>query len=280
MFGKDIKYIARHPFRAAKNVLSDPLEAWTFLRDRYEAHREKRAPPERYKAELDWEQRLHHLLDAPWPCAVASEFWALWPQIIEEMERKGIRVGPQSFKGWNDGDAGLVRAIWCLTRHLRPENVVETGVAHGLTSRFILEALQRNGKGHLWSIDRPPLEHVWHKEIGTAVSHELQHRWTYIKGSSRRHLPRLLRQLGTIDLFIHDSLHSEHNVRFEVDRAWACTRLGGAIVIDDIDANRGFRTFTGAFSGHRSMICEAEPIRSDPRRFNEKGLFGIVLKRG
>src|SRR5262249_45904498 len=160
-------------------------------------------------------------------------------KVIDEMNCKGVRVGPESFKSWNDGDAGLVRAIWCLTRHLRPVNAVETGVAHGLTSRFILEALERNGAGHLWSIDRPPLEHVWHEQIGVAVSDRLRHRWTYIKGSSRLRLPPLLRQIGTIDLFIHDSLHSEHNVLFELNRAWMSLRLAGAIVIDDIDANRG-----------------------------------------
>ena len=56
-------------------------------------------------------------------------------------------------------------------------------------------------------------------------------------------------------------------------------RSGGAIVIDDIDANRGFRTLTEVFAGHQSMICEAEPLRPDLRRFNRKGLFGVILKR-
>ena len=123
-------------------------------------------------------------------------------------------------------------------------------------------------------LDCPPLE-----RIGIAVSDQLKHQRTDIKGSSRRHLRRLFRQLGTVDLFIHDSLHSEHNVRFEADQAWAFMRLGGAIVIDDIDANRGFRTLTEVFSGHQSMICEAEPLRPDLRRLNGKGLFGIILKR-
>ena len=272
-------YVLRHPIRAATDVLSDPLEAWTFVQDRYAARREQRTPFQQYKAEAGWEQRLHRLLGVSWPCEITSEFWELWPEVIAEMKGKGLRVGPESFKGWNDGDAGLVRAIWCLTRHLRPANVVETGVAHGVTSRFILEALERNGTGHLWSIDRPPLEHALHEQIGAAVSNQLKHRWTYIQGSSRRQLPRLARQLGTVDLFIHDSLHSEQNVRFEADQAWAVMRPGAAIVIDDIDANRGFRTFTEVFSGHQSMICEAEPLRPDLRRFNGKGLFGIVLKR-
>jgi hypothetical protein len=68
------------------------------------------------------------------------------------------------------------------------------------------------------------------------------------------------------------------NVRFEMDRAWAALRPGGAIVVDDIDVNRGFHAFAQSFSGCEAIVCEAEPLRPDPRRFNKKGLFGIVLK--
>ena len=178
-----------------------------------------------------------------------------------------------------NGDAGLVRAIWCLTRHLKPKKVVETGVAHGVTSRFILEALRRNGEGHLWSIDLPPLERNWREQVGAAVGDRHADQWTYIRGSSRRRLPELLSRLGQIDLFIHDSLHTERNVRFELDRAWAALRTGGVLVVDDIDANWGFRSFTQTFSGHKSLICEAEPVRPDLRRFNERGQFGIILKQ-
>jgi len=59
----------------------------------------------------------------------------------------GHRLGPESYFGWNDGDPELVRAIWCLIRHLNPAVVVETGVARGFTTRLILEALERNGWG-------------------------------------------------------------------------------------------------------------------------------------
>jgi hypothetical protein len=278
MFGKGVSYFLRHPIRTLGALTSDPLDAWTVLHDRHVQRREGHTPPDLYEAEDGWEHRLHDLLGVPWPCDAAKEFRALWPVVIAEMQAKGIRVGPESFQSWNDGDAGLVRAIWCLTRHLRPSNVVETGVAHGVTSRFILEALERNGVGHLWSIDRPPLEQALHKQIGIAVGDRFPRRWSNIKGTSRRRLPGLLSQLGHIDLFIHDSLHSEQNVRFELDRAWAALRSGGAIVVDDIDVNRGFRSFTHAFSGHQSMVCEAEPLHPDLRRFNKKGLFGIILK--
>jgi hypothetical protein len=259
-------------------LAADPLEVWMTVHDAYAARREQRGPRWRYESDENWEQRLHEALGVPWPCHATSEFWSLWPEVISELEAKGIRPGPESFQWWNDGDAGLVRAIWCLARHLRPKNVVETGVAHGVTSRFILEALERSGDGRLWSIDLPPLERVWREQVGAAVGNRYSNRWSYIRGSSRRRLPELLSRLGQIDLFVHDSLHSERNVRFELDRAWAVLRPGGALVVDDVDANNGFRSFTQAFSGHRSLICDAEPLYPDLRRFNEKGLFGIILK--
>jgi len=268
----------KHPVRAVVAIASEPFEAWTAFQDRLAEERQRPVNPELYSAEQDWERRLHDLLGLSWPCQATSELLALWPQVVQEMEGRGIRAGPQSFKGWNDGDAGLVRAIWCLTRHLRPSNVVETGVAHGVTSRFVLEALERNGPGHLWSVDHPPLEHVWHEQIGVAVGDRHRARWSYISGSSRRRLPRILSDLGQIDLFVHDSLHSERNVCFEVEHAWASLRPGGAIVVDDIDTSWGFRAATQVLSGYQSMICEAEPIHPDPRRFNQKGLFGIILK--
>jgi hypothetical protein len=53
----------------------------------------------------------------------------------------------------------------------------------------------------------------------------------------------------------------------------------GALGVDDVDGNRGFRSFTLALPGQQSMIAESEPLRPDLRRFNKKGLFGIVLKQ-
>jgi hypothetical protein len=274
----DLRPYLRRPVSTLLAVIADPLEEWLRLREQYSAYREGHTPPNLYTPDNDWEFRLYQCLNLSYSRETSSEFWSLWSNVMGEMKAKGIQPGPKSFKGWNDGDAGFVRTIWCLTRHIRPQTVVETGVAHGVTSRFILEALDRNGSGHLWSIDRPPMESEWQQQIGIAVDRRLQHRWTYVRGSSRRRLPKLMSQLGKIDLFVHDSLHSERNVRFEIDRAWAALRPGGAIVVDDIDVNRGFKSFDQAFAGYQSLVCESEPISPDRRRFNNKGLFGIIFK--
>jgi hypothetical protein len=278
MLGLPLHYLLKNPAVGMAVLASNPAEVWTRVRETYVAEREQRRPQCEYESDENWERRLHEQLGAPWPCERTSEFWGLWTEVVRELEAKAIRAGPMSFGSWNDGDAGFVRALWCLTHHLKPRNVVETGVAHGFTSRFILEALDRSAAGYLSSIDLPPIEREWRTQVGVAVGGRFADRWSYIEGSSRLRLPKLLAHLGQIDLFVHDSLHSERNVRFEMDRAWAVLKPGGALVVDDVDANWGFRSFTQTFSGHQSMVCEAEPLHPDLRRFNEKGLFGIVLK--
>jgi Methyltransferase domain len=280
MLGSVLNYTVHYPRRLAAAFLHDPAGLIDKLQDRIVQKWEYRNPVHYHEPNPDWERDLHRWLGVDWPCAERSEFQGLWPQALKYVRGHGIDVGPASFAGFNDGDTALVRAVWCLVRHLKPQQVVETGVAHGFTSRFILDALTRNGAGHLASIDRPPLDPETRARVGIAVPPELRSRWNLIAGSSRQRLPGVLKGLGTIDLFVHDSLHTERNVRFELDRAWAALRPGGAMVIDDIDSNGGFGSFCRTFSGFRALVCEAEPVRPDERRFNNKGLFAVVLKDG
>lgn len=148
---------------------------------------------------------------------------------------------------------------------------METGVARGITSRFVLEGLERNGAGRLWSIDLPPFrDRELRAQIGAAVPAPRRDRWTLIGGSSRRCLPRLLRELGEIELFIHDSLHTERNLCFELDRAWPALTPGGLALADDVHRNCGFRRFTAATPQHRSLVCPSD---------DERGLFGVTQNK-
>jgi predicted O-methyltransferase YrrM len=221
-----------------------------------------------YEADPEWERRLHEHLDQPWPCTEAHEFDALWAQIEQTLEQKGLPMGRGAYGGWDDGDQGFARVVHCLTRHLRPKSVVETGVARGITSRVILEALQRDGDGRLSSIDLPALDTTIHSEIAAAVPSELRDRWTYVNGTSRRMLPPLLAQLGQIDLFVHDSSHTTRNTRFEIERAWGAMRRG-AIVADDIERNEAFGQFTRAHPDVPAFIAAADDSGAQ---------FGVLLK--
>jgi len=53
----------------------------------------------------------------------------------------------------------------------------------------------------------------------------------------------------------------------------------GALVVDDVDVNWDFESFTRAFPGQRFMIGEAEPLHPDLRRSNKKGMSGVILKQ-
>jgi predicted O-methyltransferase YrrM len=223
-----------------------------------------------YKISKDWRQQLgvsdgdHKLTDR------------LSQSIQATLTAKGLRPGPESYLWWNDGDPAFTQAIWCLIRRMHASKIVETGVAHGVTSRIILEAL--NGRGHLWSIDLPPPQSPeLHGEIGAAVGSWPPEQWSLIFGPSRRRLPKLLEAIAPIDIFVHDSHHSKYNMLFEMARAWNALRPGGVLVVDDIDLNTAFEEFNQTVGGEK-LIGEAEPIRPDTRRFNHKGLFGILFK--
>lgn len=272
--------VARRAPEVARAFVSDPSEGWGMLQERASRYLELRRPPCAYTPTNDWERRMHEQIGAAWPCPEIPAFWAAWEEAVQSFRQKGLHVGRGSFGSdgwWGDGDPGMVRAIWCLVRHLRPANVVETGVGRGFTSRFILEAMERNGTGQLWSIDVPAYQ-PGGAPIGSAIPDRLRHRWTLLEGTSRKHLPNLLSRLGQIDMFIHDSSHTGYTVRYELDRAWPALRPGGAVVVDDVDVNWGVKTFTETHADNRALLCYSEPLEPDPPRFEGKGLFAVILK--
>jgi hypothetical protein len=271
--------------RLAHALRDDPLEAAITLRDVAAERAEHRSggfmpwPPCPYEEDEDWEASLHELLGAPWPCPFADEFRELWSHVLAQLTSRDMALGRGAFAGWGDGEPALVRATWCIARHIRPKRVVETGVARGVTSRFILEALAEAGDGRLWSVDLPPPGRPDLDEmIGIAVSEDLRPRWSYVRGSSRRRLPGLLATLEEIDVFVHDSRHSERNLLYELECARRAVRPGGFLVADDVDLNCGLHRYRDRHADDRVLICAAEPLGPDPGRQNDRGVFAVIAR--
>ncbi len=79
-----------------------------------------------------------------------------------------------------------------------PTSSSRPGVAYGVSSAFILEALEENGRGTLHSVDLPPLRTRVPRGSGVSPCRTaLRGRWSLHRGSSRRVLPRLLQEVGT-----------------------------------------------------------------------------------
>jgi Methyltransferase domain len=230
---------------------------------------------EQYRqAEVDeaWDEHLHRFLGAPWPCPQAPKLDSVMADIRARLAAAGIGMGRDSYGWYADADSSVCRAVWCTVLHLRPEVVIETGVAHGVTTRIVLEALTQNDFGRLWSIDLPfPFDHRLHGETGVAVTDACRRRWSYLEGSSRERLPQLVGEVGHIEMFIHDSLHTAKNTLFEMEQAASVMSPGGVMLVDDIGAHDGFATFARSHSGYETIICPSD---------DRIGIFGIAVKTG
>lgn len=150
--------------------------------------------------------------------------------------------------------------IYALIRSHGLRRVVETGVCNGLSSFVILSALQRNGGGHLTSIDLPEFSDEtgsasqWSgkggavvpagKQVGWLVDEALRGQWTLVLGASRDRLPDVMSAVhGELDLFVHDSEHSFDNQLFEFRTGFAGLRAGGYLLATDIQWSRAFDVF-------------------------------------
>jgi Methyltransferase domain len=204
----------------------------------------------------DWYEHLHGLIGAPWPCPEAQRLHGLLADIGALLSAKGLGTGRHTYGWYSDADIELCSAIWCTALHVRPEVVIETGVAHGISSRVALEALSQNDRGHLWSIDLPhPLNHKLHGQTGAAVTDSCRSRWTYLEGESGKLLPPLVAEVGNVELFIHDSLHTAKNTLFEMEQAASIMPPGGVMLVDDIRGHDGFVTFTRRHPEFKTMLC-------------------------
>lgn len=123
-------------------------------------------------------------------------------------------------------------SLYLLVRALKPRVVIETGVCYGMSSAYILEALERNGNGELYSIDlgntddEPPNDFF--------IPRRLLHRWNLIVGDVRDELRPLLQRLTEIDMFHHDSLHTYEHMMWEYETALPYIQPGGALSSHDV----------------------------------------------
>jgi hypothetical protein len=248
--------------RASNAIATQPYEGVQRTFERVAERRDRRRPPWPYEISEAWEERLHELIGSHWPCDERRSFEDVWNAALEDLSARGLQVGRGAFGGWDDADARLGQAAWCLARHRRPEQIVETGVGRGLTTRVLLEALERNGNGRLWSIDLPPLlERGLAQETGAAVPERLHERWTLLRGSSRKLLPRLVADLGQVGLFVHDSMHTARNLRFELEQVWPALAPGGAMLIDDVEKNVATGQFLQARPETPAVISTSSDVK-------------------
>lgn len=167
--------------------------------------------------------------------------------------------------------------IYALIRHLMPENVVETGVANGVSSTIILTALDLNKKGKLHSVDLPttywentPYRNedkvqVKNNDVGWIIPQNLRSRWMLNIGKSEEKLPDIFNHIKKCEIFFHDSEHSYENMMFEFKVAWPNLTKGGIIIADDVHRNKAFGDFANRYKTEIISL--------------KIGQFGLIMKK-
>jgi len=150
--------------------------------------------------------------------------------------------------------------VYVCVRALKPSIMIETGVASGSSTYYILQAMELNGKGTLYSIDMPNINPgaliPESKAVGWLVPKKLRHRWKLIIGKSQEKLPSLLKELKCIDAFLHDSEHTYKLMMFEYETAWFYLRDGGLLLSDDVHWNSAFYDFIKSNPHNRWIIFD------------------------
>jgi hypothetical protein len=222
-------------------------------------------------------RRAHRYEMTDWDSLIGEigELYADTPRVLCEPALESIEseVGAAiaTSSGANlkyNADFGLARCAYLVSRLLRPTIVIETGVANGVTSAFILRALAENGHGSLHSIDLPPLGRGVDHPVGALIPDRLRGRWQLHVGSSRTELPKVV-DGKTVDVFLHDSAHTYRTMSWEFATVWPFLRSGGVLLSDDVQNNK-------AFDQMRTQgIRFWRVVRQQDKPF----LFGMAVKR-
>ena len=153
-----------------------------------------------------------------------------------------------------DKNNAYCMSLYFLIRELKPEVIIETGVHRGVSSLFILQALHDNNKGKLFSIDLPFAKYITDnkistksilptEKIGICVPKYLQNKWNLILGDSKKELPKILKKINSLDIFLHDSKHTYEHMTWEYKTIWPYLNSNGVLVSDDTNWNDSFKDF-------------------------------------
>ena len=242
-------------FTLLKNGLKHPHAVYDFLMENRRLRMNQKHPyvnSENIKSFEKHEDFLNYLIDIEYKNNFSSDLPDLYYNLVRRIE--GLYGKDKSLSILSLEEA---ISVYFLVLHTKPEIVIETGVSDGMSSFFILSALNENKKGNLYSIDLPEvgMPKLYGKEPGWIVDEALRQRWTLIYGKTEVKLPPLLGKLKHVDIFLHDSEHSYTNMRFEFSMALKYMKEGSLLLSDDVRSNSAFQELLNIPGFSRNKIC-------------------------
>lgn len=136
--------------------------------------------------------------------------------------------------------------------------VVETGIAHGHSTRIILEA-----QASLRSQDAEVRTHLHSLDVDRRTQWPdlaTNPHWTFHLVDASRDIDDILAEIGEMDVFIHDSDHSYRHQIKEYEAAWLHLKPGGFLVSDDVSWSNAFIDFCQRIGLQPVILSEAPKV--------------------
>ena len=132
---------------------------------------------------------------------------------------------------WN-AELELFSLLYVLVKSKKPQLLVETGVANGISTNAIMSALEEdNSSGSLSSFDVLP---------ETKDAYTGKGKWNFHLLDKKRTHKQLSVAVGNsplVDIWLHDSNHGYRWQKFEYLLALSRLKEDGVLISDDIDAS-------------------------------------------
>ena len=161
---------------------------------------------------------------------------------------------------WN-AEQNLFSLLYSLVCAKNPKSVVETGVANGISTNAIMNALENSkNSGTLHSFDVLNETCNAYKGNGNWQFHLLSAVKTHNQFKNE------IQSLPKPDIWLHDSNHGYRWQKFEYLLAMQSLNKGGILISDDIDASPAWAELAGSVF-HKSYII-----------FDSRKFIGIAFK--
>ena len=155
------------------------------------------------------------------------------------------------------GGGGAYELLYFLTRYIKPNIIVETGVAAGFSSKAFLVAISKNKKGKLYSSDFPYFrEENAEKYIGLLVDDIYKKNWDLFKEGDINFLKTLKDKIkpSSIDLFHYDSDKSYRSRKNTFNSIKKYLNQKCVILFDDIQDNQHFIDLSSEYDNKKVKV--------------------------
>lgn len=164
------------------------------------------------------------------------------------------------------GGAADLNLIYNISLRTKPNTILETGVALGWSSLAFLDALNKNQKGNLISIDMPYMNAKNDNYVGLAVPKEYHNMWKLYKYPDRIILKKILKNFVLLDLVHYDSDKSYYGRYWFYKKIWPYIKKKGVLISDDVKDNYAFIDFA-KFVGKKYYLIK-----------NDNKYSGLIIK--